>query len=83
MLSGAPDTHRPPFNLLRMIHYMRLQRDVIVLLPRVGELLVAQHGERAAEAAAGGRGWITSSIKPRLAATNGLANFSRYSSVRA
>src|SRR5215469_3814424 len=28
------------------------QRDVIVLLPRVGELLVAQHVERAAEAAA-------------------------------
>ena len=28
-------------------------------------------------------GMITSSMKPRLAATNGLANFSRYSSVRA
>src|SRR5215217_3354535 len=27
-------------------------------------------------------GMITSSMKPRLAATNGLANFSRYSSVR-
>src|SRR5437764_15095600 len=29
------------------------QRDVVVLLPRVCELLVAQHGERAAEAPAG------------------------------
>src|SRR5436305_4333901 len=29
------------------------QRDVVVLLPRVCELFVAQHGERAAEAPAG------------------------------
>src|SRR5579863_5293957 len=32
------------------------QRDVIVLLPRVGELLVAQHRQCPAEAAAGRRG---------------------------
>jgi hypothetical protein len=29
------------------------------------------------------RGMLTSSMKPRWPATNGFANFSRYSSVRA
>jgi len=30
-----------------------LQRDVVVLLPGIAELLLAQHGERAAESSAG------------------------------
>src|SRR6185437_2599672 len=33
--------------------FTRLERNIVVLLPGIRQLLVAQHGERAAEAAAG------------------------------
>src|SRR5262245_10280945 len=44
---------RLAMRILLNIFRARLQRDVVVLLPGILELLVAQHGEGAAEAAAG------------------------------
>ena len=46
------------------------------------ELLVAQHGQRAADPLARSCGMITSSMKPRAPATNGLANLALYSASR-
>ena len=59
------------------------ERDIVMLLPRIFELLVAQLTEPERNRPRVECGMIASSMKPFDAATNGLAKRASYSAVRA